>query len=170
MRSLTAADEPRLREAITAGWGSTRMAARGRLIDVALLPGFVAEDGEDWLGYVTYELCDGQLEIAVIESLRRRAGVGSALLAACVSWAARAGASRVWLVTTNDNTAALRFYQRRGFTLVTIHRDAVTRARAQLKPEIPPTGLDGIPIRDELELELPRPEWPPLVERHTWPT
>jgi len=48
---------------------------------------------------------------------------------------------------------ALRFYQRRGFCLVRVHRGAVDRSRASLKPEIPPVGAYGIPLRDEIELE-----------------
>lgn len=67
--------------------------------------------------------------------------------------ARREGARRLWLITTNDNTIALRFYQRRGFDLVALHRDAVTRARAELKPSIP-LEIDGIPLRHELELEM----------------
>jgi hypothetical protein len=31
----------------------------------------------------------------------------------------------------------------------------VDDARARLKPEVPPIGEYGIPLRDELELELP---------------
>jgi hypothetical protein len=50
----------------------------------------------------------------------------------------------------------LRFYQRYGFDLVGVHRNAVAGSRA-LKPSIPEIGLDGIPIRHELELELPLP-------------
>ena len=66
--------------------------------------------------------------------------------------ARRHGARRLWLVTTNDNTHALRFYQRRGFDLVRLDRGAVDRARV-LKPSIPLEN-DGIPMRHELELEL----------------
>jgi hypothetical protein len=57
------------------------------------------------------------------------------------------------LITTNDNTAALRFWQKRGFKLLRVHRNAVEKSR-KLKPEIPLTGNDGIPIRDEIELEM----------------
>jgi hypothetical protein len=49
---------------------------------------------------------------------------------------------------------ALRFYQKRGFSLAAVHRNAVDEARRKLKPEIPIIGLDGIPIRDEIELEM----------------
>ena len=72
---------------------------------------------------------------------------------------------RIWLITTNDNLNALRFYQRRGFVLVALHRGDATWARQHLKPEIPVLGLDDIPIRDELELELPRAVWPDFVAR-----
>ncbi len=146
------------------------MVSRGRLLDVAALPGFLAEDEVQWLGYSTYEMRDGALEIAVLESMAQGGGVGVALLAASVAAARDAGATRVWLITTNDNTHALRFYQRRGFVLAGLHRDAVTLARQSLKPEIAEFGNDDIPIRDELELELPRDEWPSFIETHAWPT
>jgi ribosomal protein S18 acetylase RimI-like enzyme len=61
---------------------------------------------------------------------------------------------RIWLVTTNDNVDALRFYQRRGFRLRALRPGAVDEARRLLKPRIPATGIYGIELRDELELEL----------------
>ena len=67
--------------------------------------------------------------------------------------ARRQGCTRLWVITTNDNVDALRFYQRRGFRLVRVHRGAVDRSRASLKPEIPPVGAYGIPLRDEIELD-----------------
>jgi hypothetical protein len=70
--------------------------------------------------------------------------------------ARRTGWRRLWLVTTNDNTAALRFYQRAGWELVAFHHNALAQSRV-LKPSIPQMGLDSIPIRHELELELPLP-------------
>jgi hypothetical protein len=61
---------------------------------------------------------------------------------------------RVWLITTNDNLRARAWYGRRGFRLVRVDEGAVDRARV-LKPAIPPTNAtNGLPIRDELELEL----------------
>jgi hypothetical protein len=61
------------------------------------------------------------------------------------------------VVTTNDNTDALRFYQQRGFTLAGLRPGAVTDSRTRLKPEIPPVGEHGIPLRDEVLLERPVP-------------
>jgi hypothetical protein len=59
----------------------------------------------------------------------------------------------MWLVTTNDNLEALRFYQRRGFVLSALRAGAVDEARRELKPMIGRVGNFGIPIRDEIELE-----------------
>lgn len=53
---------------------------------------------------------------------------------------------------TDDNLHALRFYQNRGFVLVAVYRNALEISR-QLKPEIPLIGKNGIPLRDEIELE-----------------
>ena len=81
-------------------------------------------------------------------------GGASTVLAAIADTARAAGCRRLWLITTNDNLHALGFYQRRGLALAVLHRDAVTEARRTLKPEIPLIGDNGIPIRDEIELEL----------------
>jgi hypothetical protein len=58
------------------------------------------------------------------------------------------------LVTTNDNVDAIAFYLRCGWNLVAVHREALEESR-RLKPEIPHVGEHGLPLRDELEFELP---------------
>jgi chloramphenicol 3-O-phosphotransferase len=63
------------------------------------------------------------------------------------------GCRRLWLITTNDNTLAQRFYENRGFAVKAVHKDAIAGSR-KLKPELPEKGFAGIPIRDEIELEL----------------
>ena len=60
---------------------------------------------------------------------------------------------RVWLITTNDNSHAIRFYQKRGFEWVGFYKDSVQDSR-KLKPEIPELGDDDIPIKHEIEFEL----------------
>lgn len=55
--------------------------------------------------------------------------------------------------SSNDNLNALRFYQKYGFTLVALYPNALAQSR-KLKPQIPLIGNDGIPLRDEIELEL----------------
>lgn len=134
-------------------WGTRTVVAHGVRYRPAELPGFVAWQGHDRVGLVTYHVQGPACEIVTLDSLQPGLGVGTALIAAVRRAAVAAGCRRLWLITTNDNTDALRFYQKRGFRLVAVHRDAVSESR-QLKPEIPLVGADGIPIRDEIELEM----------------
>jgi len=133
-------------------WGEG-VVSRGRLLDATVLPGFVAEGDGEPAGLLTYRIDGGDCEVVTINAFPRGAGAGTALMEAVAVAARDAGCRRVWLITTNDNLRALRFYQRRGFRLAALHRDALARSR-DLKPSIPEVGLDGIPLRDELELEL----------------
>jgi len=133
-------------------WGGLTMVSRGVLYDMRAFPGAVA-----WLegaraGLAIYRLDGAECEVMSLNSLVEGAGIGTALLEAVMDTARAAGCQRVFLITTNDNTPALRFYQRRGFRLVALRPGALNAAR-QLKPDIPAVGLDGIPLRDELELE-----------------
>jgi ribosomal protein S18 acetylase RimI-like enzyme len=153
IRPLREADRAWLKGFVAERWGSEIVVARGRVLRPEEHPGFVAEDGGEPLGLVTYRVVDGDCEIVTIDSVVEGRGVGTALLDAVTAEARKAGCGRVWLITTNDNLNALRFYQGRGFRLVAVHPNAVEESR-RLKPQIAEVGSFGIPIRDELELEL----------------
>ncbi|HEY1013786.1 MAG TPA: GNAT family N-acetyltransferase [Herpetosiphonaceae bacterium] len=146
-------DGPRVAAFMAEHWGDEMMVVHGVIHHPSRLPGFAALADGAWRGLVSYQIDGGQCEIVSLDSLDEGRGIGSALLAAVAGAARAAGCRRIWLVTTNDNLNALRFYQKRGFALVAVHRDAVAAAR-RIKPSIPLTGEHGIPIRDELELEL----------------
>jgi GNAT superfamily N-acetyltransferase len=136
--------------------------SRGEVLEPARLPALVAVDREGLrLGALTFRPRSGssgavETEVVTVDALELGRGVGSLLLDAAGTLARRAGWRRLWLVTTNDNTAALRFYQRAGWDLVAFRPNALARSRS-LKPSIPQLGFDSIPIRHELELELPLP-------------
>jgi ribosomal protein S18 acetylase RimI-like enzyme len=127
--------------------------SRGVLSRPEALTGFVAERDREAVGLATYRIDGDECEIVTIDALVEGEGIGTALLDAVADAARAARCRRVWLITTNDNLRALRFYQRRGYVLVALHREAIAESR-RLKPSIPETGEHGIPIRDELELEL----------------
>jgi GNAT superfamily N-acetyltransferase len=133
-------------------WGSAVMVVHGESIDATRCPALVATgaDGER-IGLLTYRDDARGREVVSLDGVRPRRGAGSALLHAAADGARRAGLRRIWLVTTNENTDALRFYQRRGYDLCALHRDAVTRSRL-VKPTIP-EHVDGIALRHEIELE-----------------
>lgn len=155
LEPLTAAESGWAQELVEARWGAEIVAVHGQVLRPATLPGYVAfETAGARVGLVTFRFDEaGDCEIVTLDSLRPGSGVGTALVAAVRRAAEARGCRRLWLVTTNDNLDAFRFYQRRGFALVAVHRGAVDGARV-LKPSIPMVGAHGIPIRDELELEL----------------
>ena len=125
---------------------------RGRVHQADQLPGFMALlDGAPG-GLLTYHVAGDELEVVTLHTDPRRQGVGSQLLAAALDLAARRHCRRLWLITTNDNEPAIRFYQHRGMHLAAVHRGAIRESR-KMKPQIPLIGLNGIPIEDELEFE-----------------
>jgi N-acetylglutamate synthase-like GNAT family acetyltransferase len=134
-------------------WSGPVMITRGKLHHVDRLPGFIATRAEERVGLVTYNNVDKECEITSMNSLSEGKGIGTALVEAVKEKAKTAGYERLWLITTNDNTKALRFWQKRGFNIAAIYPNAMEQVR-KIKPEIPLTGDDGIPIRDEIELEM----------------
>jgi len=130
----------------------SRVASKGVLYDPLALPGFVAWLDDERVGLVTYR--PDAWEILTLDSVRDGTGSGTALIDAVKDVARAAGAKHMWLITTNDNTHAFRFYQRRGFVVREVRPGAVDRERDTIKPEIPKFGNDGIPISDEIELVI----------------
>ncbi|RMG85889.1 MAG: GNAT family N-acetyltransferase [Chloroflexi bacterium] len=153
IRALTPQDRAWVASWLDKHWGSTAIVTRGQSYYAHLLPGFVAEKDGEHIGLVTYRIDGPSCELMTLDSLQPGQGIGSALIEAVKEAAKEAGCKRLWLITTNDNLEALRFYQKRGFELVAVHRNAIAEAR-RLKPQIPLVGKEGIPIRDEIELEV----------------
>ncbi|MEU5525913.1 GNAT family N-acetyltransferase [Micromonospora chersina] len=134
-------------------WGGRYVVVHDTRYDLRELPTLVAVDGAGgFAGALVHRLADGGLEVVSLAATVPGNGAGSALLTAAEAVATAAGADRLWLVTTNDNLRALRFYQRRGLRIVAVDPGAVDRARA-VKPSIPYLGEDDIPLHGELRLE-----------------
>ncbi|WP_034761949.1 GNAT family N-acetyltransferase [Rossellomorea vietnamensis] len=134
-------------------WGSPKMVISSGVYDCASLEGFAVLNKDNRItGLITYVLKGAECEIISLDSLEEKKGIGTSLMEEVEKVAAINGCGRLTLITTNDNLLALKFYQKRGFRISMIHRDAVEKAR-RIKPEIPLIGNDGIPIRDEIELE-----------------
>jgi ribosomal protein S18 acetylase RimI-like enzyme len=146
-------DADRIAAVLAASWGEPVIVSRGVAHDASRLPALLAEQGGELVGVLTYEVREGEMEVVSLDVVERHVGVGSRLLAAAVDLARTQGLRRLWLITTNDNLDALRFYQRRGLRIVAVHGGGVDAAR-QVKPSIPLTGDHGIELHDELELEV----------------
>ena len=153
VRPVTADDREWIAEVISTAFGSVRLVSHGELIeDASLLDGFAVEHDGRPIGCALVNLVGTEAELVALVTTYRGAGAGGALLEAVVERAKREKWTRLWLITSNDNTEAIRMYQRAGWDWVDFRRDAITRARS-LKPEIPEKGNHGIPIRHEIQFE-----------------
>lgn len=153
IRPVTATDRPAV-DAYLRLQHADVVARLGELVDARTCEALLAECDGALAGVATLVVRGQELEVLTLHAVERWRGAGSALLAAAADVARTRGCRRLWLITTNDNLDALRFYQRRGMRLVRVHAGAVDRSRTSLKPSIPELGAYGIAIRDELELEL----------------
>ena len=133
-------------------FGGSTVVSWGVANEPALLPAFIARQEGERVGFVCYHIEDHACEVVAMEACPSGRGIGTALLHSLEEAAQRAGCKRFWLVTTNDNLDALRFYQRRGLFLVDVRPRAVEKSRA-VRPTIPLVGGYKIPVRDELLLE-----------------
>jgi GNAT superfamily N-acetyltransferase len=153
LRRLSPNDLPRLRQFWIDHWGGEEMITRGNVYRPEQLEGFVIEDGDEWTGLLTFFINAGECEVTSLDSLREGQGIGSMLIDKAIAEARARGCQHFFLITTNDNLHALGFYQKRGFEIVTVYRGAVNEARKR-KAGIPLVGMNGIPLRDEIELEI----------------
>jgi DNA-3-methyladenine glycosylase I len=153
IRPLTDADRAWVRQFMIERWGDEIMVTHGQVYRPHEWPGFAAFADGVLGGLVTYRIESGECEVLSLDSLCEGQGIGAALLKAAVQEAQRQGAKRVFLITTNDNINALRFYQKRGFVLRALRCNAIEESR-KIKPGISLIGEHGIPLRDEIELEM----------------
>ncbi len=160
IRPIEPHERERIKAFIAGQWGAPTVVAHGVVYRPHELPGLLAEEEGQLIGLLAYHIEGDACEIVTIDAVVQGSGVGTALLEAVRKAAQAEGCRRLWLITTNDNLDALRFYQRRGFRLVALRPGAVSESR-RLKPSIPQVGAYGIPLRDELELELTLPPAPP---------
>jgi ribosomal protein S18 acetylase RimI-like enzyme len=114
----------------------------------------VAVDDDAVVGHLQITDTDhaGEAEVknmAVAPSLQGR-GLGRALMAAAIDLARRERRSALVVATAAADTGNLRFYQRLGFRMRAVERDAFTPASGYA----PGLEVDGIELRDRVWLDL----------------
>ena len=134
-------------------WGSNRVMSRGRCFFPHEQHGFIERMNGDIVGLLTYYIESEAMEILTLNSTLEGRGIGSSLMLSAIESARKQKCGQVWLTTTNDNLRGIGFYQRLGFRMVEINIGAVDEAR-KVKPEIPLIGHRGVPIHDEIVMEL----------------
>ena len=153
LKKINQGNRDRINDFIIHQWFTMQMVVHGESIDLGKAEGWYACEDNEIIGLITYRITRNEMEILSLDSLIENKGTGTALLDQTISEARNDGLERVRLITTNDNLHALRYYQKRGFDMIRFYHNALDDAR-KIKPEIPLTGMDGIPLKHEIELEL----------------
>ncbi len=146
-------DRPALDELLRLRWSDGTIFVRGRMLRPRDVEAFGAYLDDRLQGVATWRIEDGLLYMLTVNNITDQRGVATALLDRMMGMAREHGLPCLRVVITNDNWPAFRFYQKRGFCLVDLHVGVVAMMRRDA-PSIPVCGVEGIPMRDELELEI----------------
>ncbi len=160
IRLATAADHPRIEELALYFWDETVVDCFDRRYDVMACPAFLACDAGEIVGVASF-VVEEAWKAAVLVMLHvlpdyQGLGGGWSLVDAVCNEARGRGLGRVLVATTNDDLPALSLYQRCGFriTEVVTGRVAQDHAREGGLAGRELTGFAGIPVRDEVRLEI----------------
>jgi GNAT superfamily N-acetyltransferase len=155
VRDKEAKDHSWIESVLDERWGAKGLIiVHGERFDACRLPALIAGETD---GLATFQILQTNkavsAELITLDAVTPNQGVGTILIEELIRKLHEQGVKVLRVTTTNDNLDALRFYQRRGFRIVAVHPGAVDEAR-KIKPTISQIGEYGIPIRDEIELEL----------------
>jgi lactoylglutathione lyase len=113
----------------------------------------VAVDGNQVVGHVqiteTERPAEAEIKNMAVDPPHQRRGIGGALIAAAIALARDEGRSTLVVATAAADVGNLRFYQRLGFRMRSIERDAYTEALGYS----PQLHVDGVELRDRVWLD-----------------
>jgi GNAT superfamily N-acetyltransferase len=131
------------------GWGSDILVTRGNIYKANDLDGVLVYENGKIIGLGLYKI-KNNCEIILLETFIQNKGIGTKIIEKIKEIARKKGCKRVWLITSNENINAIRFYQKRGFHISNIYINAMDEAR-KIKPEIPKIA-NGIEIEFEINI------------------
>ncbi len=146
-------DRKQLEELLRLRWPDATLIICGEFIRPEEVEGLGYYAGDRLHGIATWRSSGRTMHIVAVNAFTEVRGVGLALVNAMIAHGREHGMALLRASISNDNIVAFRFYQKRGFRITAFHRGIIDAMR-HIKPSIPATGLDGIPMRDEFELEF----------------
>jgi len=151
IRPAIPADRTHIAELANYFWGEVQVESFGHSYQVDALPAYVACDGDDIVGIASYAREGDATNLVMLNVLPLWQGRGAArgLIAAVIKMTRAEGAERIIVATTNDDLPALGLYQRLGFVITGVLVGRLLEHHGGVE-----LGFDGIPVRDEIQMEL----------------
>ncbi len=146
-------DNSTVREIWEKTWSGEFIVSRRNIHYPEDVKGYAAYIKGKLRGLITFAIVENSCEVVSVNSFSQKIGIGTTLIDKVVEEAKDLGCTRIWVITTNDNVDAIRFYQKRGFEMTALHKYEIDWVRKK-KPGIPRIGNHGIPIKHEIELEM----------------
>jgi GNAT superfamily N-acetyltransferase len=128
------------------------LVSRGKTYRAEDLDGILVYEEKKIIGLGLYYIKNYECEIVFMETFVQNKGIGTHLIELIKEIAKKEKCKRMWLITTNENINAIKFYQKRGFYFANVHINSIEESR-KINPEIP-LEENGIKIRDEIEFEI----------------
>ena len=153
IRPIDKEDQPWIQAELQKWWGSQYVVIRKTKYDLLEMDGFIAVHTDVRIGLIITHTAGTICEIMSLTTSGSHPKTGILLVEKVIADARKNGFEKIIIVTTNDNTTALRFYQKIGFIMHAFRKNIVEASR-KIKPEIPLIGNHHIPIRDEIEMEM----------------
>ena len=147
------ADREEVAEFVERHWRSRMVISAGRAFHPHKEQGIIERHDGRIVGLLTYHVEDDGMVILTHNSTIAGARIGTSLMLNAIETARERKCRRVWLTLSNDMLRAVGLYQRLGFRLVKIKLGAIDEAR-MTKPQSPKVSDRGVPIRDEMVMEL----------------
>ncbi|WP_313376569.1 GNAT family N-acetyltransferase [Chishuiella sp.] len=140
-----------VKKIFTECWNTDFMVSKSKVHYIDNLESFVYIKNKEIIGIITFTIDNNEIEIVSLDSFIENKGIGTALINEVIELFRSYEYNKLWLITTNDNLNALKFYQKRGFIITDIYINAIEKSR-KLKPSIPILGYDNIAILHEIQL------------------
>ena len=115
--------------------GSNVIVTKGKIYKAEDLDGIWVYENEKIIGLGLYFINE-DCEIVLLVTYIQNKGIGTQIFNKIKEIAITRNCKRIWLITTNDNIDAIKFYQKKGFYFSNIYINAIENSR-KIKPKIP---------------------------------
>jgi len=143
-------EKDEIRELVRQFWGEEKQLTFDIEFNVAEQPAYVAKAGNSFAGFISLsENPDSLIIVALgVHPEYQGSGIGYSLIKKAESEARKKRKKKLQVSTSNDDLPALGFYQSLGFQIFEVIPNVIAKKHGMAL-----SGINGLPIRDELRLQ-----------------